>query len=1618
MKKNKFIVLLVITLLVILSSSVMAVEREEFEKAINEFVNSMSDYNNRFVCIDDKYTDSVYLGYINQTTYTGEDTVLCFSDDSFIAYVYHEVLGLDMSKDKKVYEQIDIYKDILDRSDAEFNYFDKVSDGDYYISENWKNDGVLQPGDILIETNGFGLFGSQLTTWFGTCGMYLGDGKIAMFESEGINIYDITKQAFQKKFGGKGFDVARVKEEVLKNTSKLTYKFDATKVNVNAMTIEDAIGNLDLVVTLEDEGLVFRNSSGEAVSLSDIYSTIKLGYTSGNKNGSTYFRLEYKDAGGNMVPLYVVNYDSSSGIFIGGYDFISLNRLSNESSNCLKFDYSNDISKLSLGEYRANTHLYWGGDYIAQSDHSLYLGMYQADGVEEKYIKCGESILIGNGKEINGTIECFSALVDVDSNLGRKPTLQDFLNTELQVPDNVYELDFSTSNTQRIEREADGKYKKNSRNEILFKVNKSGTYVVKIIPNSTGKAVETVIMHTINYDDNKKEYFGFDNGESYPYSTEYRSYLRNAGKETFDYCEDNDCAGNKYKNGEYISGYEEMAFPFINTKIYALSPEKTIENAKTDDCTFEILYISDGLTEIFDHDKDESLYASQSSSGVTEVHISGEKSQTLFERLEYLLSFCVRNIANGLVITMDTALGWVDENDMSNTISIDKIIFDEYPLTKLNLFTKNLKEGEQQNSFIKTFATNINKWFYNFTLIAVVAYLIILLYMGIRIVISSTAAKKSMYKELFVQWVTGVIILFLFPIVIKYAIKINSEFVAMIGETVKNMDESQNTTDYKDPDKTSDLSTDEKVSEESKQMELNPFDQNDKGYMAVMSRRAHTTKRLSYAMVYLIMAFQLVIIAVMYYKRLFMVAFLIVIFPIVMIAHVLEKVANVKTGGAFSKWTREILITIFVQSIHAVVYSFASATVIAAGDSNNDWILMLVGVSFLFNGESILKKILGYDSQTTPSLAQTAMKTAAAITLTKKAVTSVADNVVGSGSHLGMAIKYGRESQKMKLKAKNMDVLGVPPKDYKIPNANELEHYNSMYDSDPEAREVGNAIQVLNHVDLVRDPAQLKNALDTIGRAKASGKYTDLMKDLKINDKTFKALQNARDVATADAVSGQKTKQQIDMELTMELERILPNQDIKPLKVALYSQMGSLMSGTLIGRRNTSEDGVKQEIKDAEDKYANLKSRINIADKSSFGKDDNKDLEKKAAQILRHVYGKDAKLTKEQYQMALSVCMLKDSASGKYDANELMTSANFAFKNQINDANFAKMASYVGVEDLGEFRYVIAESVCEKGYGKPTTDGRAWRIAGNKKIEPSDKKLKKTCETARNIIDSTENRLSEREEEVENSGNLVAKKENQRRQEEIEELSDVVSIVDLKVMEQERARLGVTKKDQVNEIISKRKSKNTNEQTILMDFSKEMIDKNNDIYESRVDGMTKAQLEEMAKIAAHKKAKEIGRTIQTTAATVVGAPIGAGITIGLSDDDDTLKEGLAGALAGAAALDSVVEAAYDETKHTRKVKVRNPYTGEIEEVKVTTSGAFSDAEVATLLSSEASSSMSSKLKEQFLQNKINRDINLENKKILKQQKEEQKKRLEDAYNKAIKETAKQRNNNQNNENNS
>lgn len=127
---------------------------------------------------------------------------------------------------------------------------------------------------------------------------------------------------------------------------------------------------------------------------------------------------------------------------------------------------------------------------------------------------------------------------------------------------------------------------------------------------------------------------------------------------------------------------------------------------------------------------------------------------------------------------------------------------------------------------------------------------------------------------------------------------------------------------------------------------------------------ALTNKKASLVSIYFIMIGQTLVLLMMYYKRVFMMAFLITIFPLVAMTFAIDKMGD-KKAQSFGIWFKEFVVNVVVQIFHATVYAVLVNACVNSFIATNgkDWFFMILAQFFLFQGEKILRSIFEIKSK-------------------------------------------------------------------------------------------------------------------------------------------------------------------------------------------------------------------------------------------------------------------------------------------------------------------------------------------------------------------------------------------------------------------------------------------------------------------------------------------------------------------------------------------------------------------------------------------------------------------------------------------------------------------------------
>jgi len=450
-----------------------------------------------------------------------------------------------------------------------------------------------------------------------------------------------------------------------------------------------------------------------------------------------------------------------------------------------------------------------------------------------------------------------------------------------------------------------------------------------------------------------------------------------------------------------------------------------------------------------------------------------QHENSAFEK--FITWFLVKGIGDNFRKILSEALG--------GNISIDSLLFNKFSDTRLSIFGSSRVDGNQ-NGFLEgsglldssSGSGIISKYFTFFNNIAICCYIVILLYMGVRILLASTGSKKSKYKSMAMDWIKGIVILAFFPYVMKYAIVTNNLIVDYIGELKQDLSTSgiSNIT----------LPTITGVSDaDIDAMNLAGGDLRNNGdIMQMMRAYALSTGRIAYAMLYLFLLKELVGFIYIYYKRLLIVIFLIMIFPLVTISYAVDKIGDGKSQ-AFDHWLKEYILNVFLQAFQAINYLVVMSVIFAltAGGGSVNVILVLIALEYLSKGDELLRgmftKMSGGGASSLPKSLSEAVKTTATIGLVK----DLSKKVAGVG---GRVTNFTKSVNQVRTSYQNYELAKLNQQE----EERKQQAYNFQYsDQNPESVAINNVadnIAVAFNLSGARSPEEVKEALDRLAMAR------------------------------------------------------------------------------------------------------------------------------------------------------------------------------------------------------------------------------------------------------------------------------------------------------------------------------------------------------------------------------------------------------------------------------------------------------------------------------------------------------------------------------------------------------
>ncbi len=276
-------------------------------------------------------------------------------------------------------------------------------------------------------------------------------------------------------------------------------------------------------------------------------------------------------------------------------------------------------------------------------------------------------------------------------------------------------------------------------------------------------------------------------------------------------------------------------------------------------------------------------------------------------------------IINVIVLQIDVILAqltYAEEsvNGESKTLywlTIERMVFNRVPLFNINYFDTNTEyvvgagdskaitvTADPSNNIVKGAIANV---FYISRTIALAIGLLVLIYIGIRMAISTVALEQAKYKKMLISWVESIILIFFMLYIMSFTIR----FGELLTSAFYNL-EQQVISLVSDPEETS-SNTKATFEETIRSQTLN--------YTFSLSGLKLTFWSIVYWLL-LLMEFKFFWT---YIKRFLMVGFLIAISPLITITYSIDKAGDGR-AQAFSIWMKEFITNVLIQPLHALIY--------------------------------------------------------------------------------------------------------------------------------------------------------------------------------------------------------------------------------------------------------------------------------------------------------------------------------------------------------------------------------------------------------------------------------------------------------------------------------------------------------------------------------------------------------------------------------------------------------------------------------------------------------------------------------------------------------------------------
>ncbi len=335
-------------------------------------------------------------------------------------------------------------------------------------------------------------------------------------------------------------------------------------------------------------------------------------------------------------------------------------------------------------------------------------------------------------------------------------------------------------------------------------------------------------------------------------------------------------------------------------------------------------------------------------------------------------------------------LGWLTKTNVYQVPIIEytpeEIFSNKIPYLDINFINPTWTKDNSHYGIDGTaqiLQETIAGWYIALRNLAIVGLLCVLVYVGIRMMLCSTASDKAKYKTMFTDWLIALCILFFLHYIMS--------FTLVMVDAVNNALTGGN--EYKSQSVVIDVDGEK-------------YATNFMGAARFMTQSKDTYERFGYFLIYAALVVYTAIFTLHYLKRLLSMAFLTVIAPLVALTYPIDKIGDGK-AQAFNMWLKEYVYNALIQPFHLIIYMIFLGSAMDLAKVN--LIYAIVAIAFILPAEKLLKKMFGFDKGPLGTMGALAGFAAGSLFSNKKgASNSKGGNTGGSAQEENRPPRYER----------------------------------------------------------------------------------------------------------------------------------------------------------------------------------------------------------------------------------------------------------------------------------------------------------------------------------------------------------------------------------------------------------------------------------------------------------------------------------------------------------------------------------------------------------------------------------------------------------------------------------